>query len=92
MRRGWITFDGQQIWNFSTIKRFRESFVRTGDWYSVDEQVNSHLDEDGFFTRNDFVNGLKEYIGLQVDDAILSTNPIIRALAMAKGGTHANQL
>jgi hypothetical protein len=82
MRRGWIAFDGHQIGNFSTIKRIRERFARTGNWYSEDEPVKARLDEEGFFTRDDFVNSLEEYVGLQLEDAVRSTNPIIRAVAM----------
>ncbi len=63
MRRGWITFDDCQLGNFSTIKRIRERFARTGDWYSEDAQSEASLDEEGFFTRDDFVNSLEEYIG-----------------------------
>ncbi len=82
MRRGWITFDHHQIGNFSTIKRIRERAARTGDWYSEEESVKAKLDEEGLFTRDDFVESLEEYIGMQIEDAIRSSNPIIRAIAM----------
>lgn len=82
MRRGWITFDKKEIAAFSTIKRVRESYALTGQWYSTDPQAIAHLDKEGIFTRDDFVNALEEYAGLQVEDAIKSPNPIIRAIAM----------
>lgn len=82
MSRGWITFDKDEIANFSTIKRVRASYTLTGEWYSHDNQVLTYLDKEGIFTRDDFVNALEEYVELQVEDAIRSSNPIIRAVAM----------
>jgi len=82
MRRAWITFDKEEIAIFSTIKRVRESYELAGEWNSKDPQVIAHLDKEGIFTRDDFVNGLEEYIQLQVEDVVKSPKPIIRAIAM----------
>ncbi len=82
MSRGWITFDKDEIANFSTIKRVRESYTLTGEWCSQDKQVLTYLDKEEIFTRDDFVNALEEYVELQIEDAIRSSNPIIRAVAM----------
>lgn len=82
MRRGWITLDKDEIANFSTVKRVRKVFDLTGKWYSDNARALAYLDEEGIFTRDDFVNGLEEYVGLQVEDAISSSKPIIRAVAM----------
>ena len=82
MSRGWITLDKKEIANFSTIKRIRESYELTGEWYSDEQQTIDILDRRGIFTRDDFVDALEKYIGMQVEDAIQSSNPIIRAIAM----------
>ena len=82
MRRGWIVFDKRQVANFSTIKWIRKLHEQTGKWYSNDEQDLARLGEDGLFTRDDFVDGLDEYVGLKVEDAIKSSKPIVRAIAM----------
>ncbi len=82
MSRGWITLDKEEIANFSTIKRVRESYELTGEWYSDKQQAIDTLDRRGIFTRDDFVNALEKYVGMQVEDAVQSSNPIIRAIAM----------
>ncbi len=82
MARGWVTFDGKEIANFSTIGRIRESYELTGEWYSTNQEAIDTLDKKGMFTRDDFVDALEKYVGMQVEDAIQSSNPIIRALAM----------
>ncbi len=82
MARGWITLDKKEIVNFSTIKRFRDSYDLSGEWYSADKQVADTLDLQGVFTRDDFVDALETYVKSPVEVSLLSPNPIVRALAM----------
>jgi hypothetical protein len=82
MSRGWITLDGREIANFSTIKRVRESYKMTDEWYSTDPQTLEVLDKNGIFTRDYMVNALKNIIGSPIEEALQSTNPIIKAFAM----------
>jgi hypothetical protein len=82
MSRGWITLDGREIANFSTIKRVRESYKMADEWYSTDPQTLEVLDKNGIFTRDDMVNALKNIIGSPIEEALQSTNPIIKAIAM----------
>ncbi len=82
MRRGWITLDKEEIATFSTIQRVRKSYELVGKWYSEDPLVIARLDKEGIFSREDFVGVLEEYVQLQVEDAVKSSKPIIRAIAM----------
>ena len=82
MSRGWITLDRTEIANFSTIGREREIYSRTGNWYSHDPQVLSTLEQEGIFTRDDYVSALHAYVGLQMKDALRSVDPIVRAISM----------
>src|SRR5258708_5353261 len=62
MARGWVTFDGREILNCSTIKQVRESFRLTGKWYSDDKAILDKLRSQSLFTRDDFTDTLEEYV------------------------------
>ena len=49
MARGWVTFDKNEIVNFSTVKRYRDSCNLSGEWFSADKQVADTLDAQGRF-------------------------------------------
>ncbi len=81
MARGWITLDGQEIYNFSTIKQIRQYHDETGNWWPEKENLEK-LHNDSIFSRDDYVDSLEEYVLLDINDALSSSNPLVRAFAM----------
>jgi hypothetical protein len=61
MTRGWLTWDGEEILNLSTI-----------EWLLGRET----------FSRFDLTDALESYLNLSIEDALCSSNTIIRAIAM----------
>lgn len=82
MTRGWVTFDQDEILNCATSKWIRENHQLTGEWYSHDPQAIERLEEQGIFTRQDFVAALETYVVIKVEAALQSEDPLIRAFAM----------
>jgi hypothetical protein len=94
MGRGWITFRGEEIANFSTPETWRrfDSFSNRlcGQWPEsrshnpIDNQERdiNNLVEKGEFSRYDFGGSCWEFINMNIKDAQTSTNPILRALAV----------
>ncbi len=81
MARGWITFDGQEIYNFSTIKQIRQYHDETGDWWPERESLEK-LHNESIFSRDEYVDSLEEYVLLNINDALSSSNLLVRAFAM----------
>jgi hypothetical protein len=84
--RAWITFDKfdkKEIMNCSTIGWIRENYKLTGELkWDTDEKTEKDLTDSGFFFRQTFVAAIVEYLDLPIDNAIQSSNVIIRSIAM----------
>jgi hypothetical protein len=92
MSRGWITFDGKEIANFSTP----DSVNRYGVYYNEltdticashplvrkDERQLGRLVEKGEFSRYDFHEACWLYLTLSINDALNHKNPIINCFAI----------
>jgi len=82
MSRGWVTLDRVEIANFSTIKRYVESFRQFGEWWPSSELIQEQLNQQGWSTRNDFVAALETLVASPVDVALVSPDTVLRALAL----------
>jgi hypothetical protein len=82
MNRGWITFDKREIISFSTIKRDREEYKLTGKWWSDDPEALERLLKANLFTRQEYVAALEDYVNLKIEDALQSSDLLVRAFAM----------
>jgi hypothetical protein len=92
MSRGWVTFDGREIANFSTS----DSVNRYGVYYNelIDSICASHapvqpyertpdqLVEKGEFSRFDFHEACWLYLKLSIDQALRHKNPVINCFAI----------
>jgi hypothetical protein len=92
MSRGWITFDGKEVVNFSTP----DSVNEYGRYYNEVTKSNcaSHpsvkdfertpgkVIEKGEFSRYDFHEACWTFLNLSIEDALKNENPIISSLAI----------
>ena len=69
MGRSWITLDDVEILNMQHLSGPSSS-----------EHPGQH--ESGVFTAYDLPNAMRQFLNINIDDALLSTNPLIRALAV----------
>lgn len=93
--RFWILLDHKQIFSASDQEFWNEvaplrdellsiGSVRSGDaeWYAVQEQAKEIIHAKGIYSHYDCQDALKEYLSLSIEDAIKSSNKLIKALAM----------
>jgi len=78
LRRGWITFEGREIASFSNIEKAQT--LEKGN--AADPVELGETEPAIVFGRDDLVAALEEIVGMQVEDALSSSNPLIRGLAM----------
>ena len=91
MNRAWVTWDGEEISTFSTIQWLRArnllatEIAEEGEQRGVSDVLRRDkdpLEQRGVYSRDDFYDAAVEYIGLSIEDALQSPNPVIRALSM----------
>jgi len=85
MIRGWITADKIEIANFSTpdnYSKFEWNTPELNERIPDEERTPGKAVEKGEFSRWDFMNACWDYINMNIDEAIISENPIIRSFAM----------
>ena len=85
MVRGWITIDKIEIANFSTpdnYAKFEWNTPELNERIPDEERTPGKAVEKGEFSRWDFMNACRDYINMNIDEAITSTNPIISSFAM----------
>lgn len=90
--RAWITWDGEEILNFSNqdtwnqYRSYSHEQTQTGyithDTIKLEERTENSLMEKGEFSKYDFANNAFDFLNLNVQDALKSDNPILRALAV----------
>jgi hypothetical protein len=71
----------QQIRVINRCQDSRDPVQREG-YYAAYEQARNILDQKGIYSLYDFYRALREYLQLPIEDAMVSDNPIIRAVAM----------
>ena len=94
MNRAWITWDGEEINTFSTIRWFKalhtvatqmyengERKERPG-FFDQSEDLVERLKQRGVYSRDDFYDALETYLSLTIEEALHSSNALIRAWAM----------
>ena len=75
MARAWITWDGKEIANFSTIKALQEPGLEHPEGEIVDELP-------GIPSRYAFVKAVEEYLDAPIEQSISSEDSIVKALAL----------
>ncbi len=101
--RGWITVDGTQVYDMSTLRAWADQHATTkqalglherwkwelwpyhgdtGYWDYWHHKAESDRLARGVLARWDFNQTLFEYLSLSLEDALVSSNIVIRALAM----------
>lgn len=93
--RGWITIDGVEIANFSTMKSgaiyrcvYHEATPTncvTHPAIKTEDRTPGALIEEGEFSRFDLHNCCFEYLNLSIEEALLHPSPIINMLAILDG-------
>ena len=89
--RGWITLDGKEVVNFSTMESFRvntyvynsttpTNCVTSENKYTV--RSENKLAEIGEFSKFDLSNCCYAYLNMSIDEAINHQSPIINLLAV----------
>ena len=69
MGRSWITVDGEEIANMQHLAG--EAACESSDSF-----------EDGVFTAYDLPIAMRQFLNMSIDDALASSNPLIRAIAV----------
>jgi len=85
MVRGWITIDKAEVANFSTPDNYNKFEWDTPDINNRipdEERSEGNAVEKGEFSRADFLDACREFISMNIDEALKSDNPVIRAFAM----------
>ncbi|WP_396151441.1 hypothetical protein [Flavobacterium sp.] len=90
--RAWITWEGKEILNFSnqdTWNEFQsysnelaETHYISHEGIKTTDRTEGKIMEKGEFSKYDFADNAFRFLNLNVQDAIKSNNPIIRALAV----------
>jgi hypothetical protein len=94
--RFWILLDHEQIFSASDKEFWNEvvplrdelcrstGSVRSGDagWYVAQEQAKEIVHAKGIYSHYECQDALKEYLSLSIEDALKSSNKLIKALAM----------
>lgn len=85
MARGWITLDGKEIAAFSTPDNYNKYGWDTpalDNRVPEAERTEGEAVEKGEFSRYEFFDACWEYLNINIDDALKSDNPIIKAFAV----------
>ena len=84
MSRGWLTWDGEEIFNFSTIAWLQAERAETAHPLDSDTliPIQDQLHHRGIFSRFDLTDALARYLDLSIEAALSSPDPLIRAVAL----------
>jgi hypothetical protein len=81
MTRAWVTWDKSEIISMSTIEWLMKLQMFEPNSFGS-AAIHAVLKEQGIYSRYDFYEALEEYVNLPVEDALHSTNDIIKAVSM----------
>jgi hypothetical protein len=84
MTRGWLTWDGAEVFTFSTIAWLQAEHTEAANSLVSDKpiSISDQLEQHGVFSRFDLTDAVTTYLSLSIERALSSPDPIIRALAM----------
>ena len=94
MNRAWITWDGEEIHLFSTIGWYNALYsvaiqmYETGErkecpvFFDQSEDLMERLEQRGIYSRQDLYDALETYLSLSIEEALHSSNALIRAWVM----------
>lgn len=85
MTRGWITVDGTEIANFSTpenVNKYGHFSPEMNERIADSERTPGKAVEKGEFSKYEFVDSCREFLNMNIAEAIKSDNPILVALAI----------
>ncbi|WP_442891859.1 SF0329 family protein [Aggregatilinea sp.] len=91
MTRAWITLDKQEILTLSSVVWLQElsereqeiqASGRVGDYYAAHDAAKEELRQRGMVSVWDFEEALEMYLEISIEDALVSPDPIIKAVAM----------
>lgn len=92
MNRAWVTWDGQEISTFSTIKWMNERKILTAqmsgdgelraDYCKYFAQAEKLLEEREIYPCEYFLGALETYASLSIENALNSSDVLIRAWSM----------
>lgn len=90
--RAWMTLDGREILNFSNqdtwneflsySNELAETHYISHEGIKATERTEGKIMEKGEFSKYDFTDNAFRYLNLNVQEAIKSNNPILKALAV----------
>lgn len=86
--RFWITFDRREICSISKMKwlnqwaKVRENYLQSGGTEDEYDYATKVLNNNGDYYVDDIQDSLEEYINLSIEEALTSSEFIIRALSM----------
>lgn len=92
MDRAWITWDNEEIYQFSTVNWLRTNRIVATQMHEVgereelpgwhDEAVVKRLEQSEITSRDQWYEALKTYLSLSIEQAVYSSDALIRAWAM----------
>ena len=82
MGRGWIAIDGKEILNMPSLDFEIEVYHRSRAAQIPYEEAQKELHALNLFSQWNLHGSLHEYLGLSMDEILVSENPIIRATGM----------
>ncbi len=80
--RIWITFDGEEVVDFCAHKYWNAFQKLSGERFHSRESIYRLMEKRGIFGRAEARDGLEAYLSLSIDDALTSTSPLLRGLAL----------
>lgn len=80
--RGWMTLDGKEIVNFCTLSAWNREYEIESFCDSAHHGARLVRRSEGCYTLPEYQNVLREYTKTSIDRALVSDEPLIRALAM----------
>lgn len=90
--RAWITWDGKEIMNFSnqdTWKEYQSYSNKLAETHYISheaikptERTEGKIMEKGEFSKYDFADNAFRFLNLNIQEAVKSDNPILKALAV----------
>jgi hypothetical protein len=78
----WITIDGKRVFSCKHYPHERAEMRAYSERGLRGEGIKTFLREREIHSPNDFGDAMRAYLGLPVHDALLSTDPLIKAFAI----------
>src|SRR4051794_31495637 len=79
MTRAWVTWDGKEIANMSTIEKLIETHVQKKQAARTGEPI---IATSAILSRDNFERAVEVYLDSPIETSLASDDPIVKALAM----------